>query len=121
MLYSLVHAKTLIDHTPHQEEFAVWKSRLDSAEIQGIFRQISDDIDRATDAPGPSFFSPLPDWSKKEYRPIFLKACQQNNVEAQRCFAVFVWEVFRRKEDDWAFRLPDATKTVVEKASYYRI
>lgn len=119
MIYSLVHSKELLTHTPHETEFAQWKTRLTAAELTEIARAIGSEIDLVSDVRTTPTYKPTPNWTKVAYQPILRSACLGDEKTAQRCFAIFAWEILKRRDEGWTVQRQHGAETAVEDLRYY--
>ena len=108
-----------INDTPHEAEFAVWRSRLTAEQVGAIRAQLRDMI--AGDEVHTAGWMPGNDWSDTVWEPIYTHACRYDMVASGLCFGLFVWEAIREHPDSWSFGRYEKDGIPIRSLTYFRI
>lgn len=118
MLYSIDSGKYIQD-IPHEKDFRRWKSRLSQSEYDAIVTQLNDRIDGGEIHT--SSWIPGNDWSDTVYDPIYRNACDYDEIEAGKCFGLFVWVVLQQHQDVWAFGRYEKDGVPIRGLTYFKL
>lgn len=118
MLYS-IDSQQYITTIPHKKEFDIWRGRLSEQEYDSIceklnFRISENEINTSSWIPGS-------DWTDTVYEPIYVKACNQHQEMAAKCFGLILWVVLMNHPDVWAFGRYEKEGVPIEGMTYFRL
>jgi len=94
-----IFTKNEIDRIPHKREFDLWRSRLTDSEFNAIVNEINSKITGSE--VHTAGWMPGHNWAGTVYEPIYTKACNCDENLSGMCFGLFVWYVFKTRNDGW--------------------
>jgi len=109
----------LIEKIPHEEEFNIWRSRLNEEEYNAVVEKLNSIIEG--DEVHTSSWIPGNDWSGTVFEPIYTKACRLNREMSGQCFGVILWKVMMDREDNWSFGRYEKNGIDLRGVTYFRL
>lgn len=119
MLVSPEDHTEIVENTPHAEEFKIWRSHLNSNQIEAIENALRSRIEEgevhtAGWIPGSKWDEP--------FKAILEDACGKNPDAAAKCFGIFLWEVIRKiPNEKWSFGRFEKGGVPIRSMTYFKV
>ncbi len=68
-----------------------------------------------------SSWMPGSNWEDTVWQPIYMDACQYDEIAAGLCFGLFVWEAFLEHAEVWSFGRYEINGLPIRGLTYFRI
>jgi hypothetical protein len=119
MLYSIDDKVSPITHIPHEKDYLRWRARLTNDEYAGIEAELlervgSSDIVTSSWIPGN-------DWAGTPFEPIYIKACEYDEVASGLCFGLFFWVYMQKHPGKWSFGRYKKDGIDIRGLTYFKI
>ena len=117
MLFNIDTGKE-VKRDPHLNEYNLWRSRLTNAEFEAIVEKLNSLID--SDEIHTASWMPGNNWDGTVFEPIYTKACNNDETLSGMCFGLFVWYVFKERDDEWYHGKFENNGIPIKGMTYFR-
>jgi hypothetical protein len=117
MLYSIQKGK-FVTVLPHEKEFKVWKSKLNTNDYNVIINELNNRVDG--DEIHTAGWIPGSNWMGTVFEPLF-HACGKNEESAAKFFGIIVFKVIMDRSDCWGFGKYEKNGVPIRSMTYFKL